>query len=52
MSKVVRVVGLVPRDSPRIAATGCALDAAGRLVMAAHGVDCGDGVVAVDLDLD
>src|SRR3954462_11635741 len=41
-----------PRDSPRIDATGCALDAAGRLVMAAHGVDGGDGVVAVDLNLD
>src|SRR3954467_8488303 len=41
-----------PRDSPRIDATGCALDAAGRLVMAAHGVDGRGGVVAVDLHLD
>src|SRR3954447_18653676 len=41
-----------PRDSPRIDATGCALDAAGRLVMAAHGVDGGGGLVAVDLHLD
>src|SRR3954451_9327893 len=36
----------------RIAATGCAPDASRRLAMAAHGVDGGDGVVAVDLDLD
>src|SRR3954454_22389662 len=41
-----------PRDSPPIDATGCALDAAGRLVMAAHRVDGGDRVVAVDLHLD
>src|SRR3954447_11261768 len=41
-----------PRDSPRIDATGCALDASERLAMAAHGIDGGDGVVAVDLHLD